>query len=107
MINGAIGGVRTLLWSILLLIIPLYTVALILREYLENTQEQPGGAAHFFRRVPIAVFTLFRCIVASECTTEAGKPIFVLLVQDYGWGFAGIYCATVVLMTFGLFNVIV
>merc|ERR1719210_2005583 len=34
MISGAIGGIRTLLWSILLIALPLYVLALIFRESL-------------------------------------------------------------------------
>merc|ERR550525_648317 len=50
---------------------------------------------------------MFRCIVASDCTEENGRPIFWNISKHYGWGFAAIYCAVVIFMTFGLFNVIV
>merc|ERR1711884_138357 len=105
MINGAIGGMRTLLWSIFLISLPLYCVALMMRESLDFTETANG--VENFSTLADAFFTMFRCIVATECNTREGKPIFVLLVSKFGWGYGLIYCLTMVFMTFGLFNVIV
>jgi len=106
MINGALGGIRTLLWSYFLLLLPLYVVALLLRQSL-GEETEPGTGVESFSTLAGALFTSFRCLVAMDCTTSEGKPIFVLVAQAHGGGFAVLYCFTNVFMTFGLFNVIV
>jgi len=141
MINGAVGGVKTLLWSIVLISLPLYAVALLMRETLGELQEvqfeeqelavstlqnvsdlaaigATGGlcrdtrsaaeaAAAAFKTLPWSFFSVFRCVVGQDCSSEDGKPIFLLVTKAYGWGYGLVYCVTMLLMTFGLFNVIV
>jgi len=46
-------------------------------------------------------------MVSMDCTSDEGKPIFMLVALHYGWMFAAFYCMAIMLMTFGLFNVIV
>jgi len=106
MIKGTLGGIRTLGWSIVLISLPLYMVALVLRETLGDMAEESFGAEQF-KTVPDSFFTVFRCVVAGECTEDEGKPIFVLVTKNFGWGYGLLYCCTMVFMTFGLFNVIV
>jgi len=111
MINGALGGMRTLLWSMVLIAVPIYAVALVLRESVGEFADQAadGGQANgaeYFATLGLAWFTMFRCVVAGECTTEEGKPVFVLVTKHFGWGLGVVYCFVVMLMTFGLFNVI-
>jgi hypothetical protein len=105
MINGAMGGIRTLFWSVLLISLPLYSVALVLRETV-GRQGVTGGSESF-KSLPLAFFTMFRCVVGGDCSNQEGEPIFVLLATQVSWMYGGIYCITMVLMTFGLFNVIV
>lgn len=106
MINGAIGGLKTLLWSAIVISCPLFLVALILRETLGNEVGDENGAASF-SSLPKAFFTLYRCVVVGDCADETGRPIFVLASAEYGWAYAALYAATFLFMTFGLFNVIV
>jgi len=103
MINGAVGSMRTLLWSMLLITLPVYGMALLLRESLGG---QVGAGTEGFQSVLASFFTVFRCLVANECTTAEGKPIFVLVSSEYGWALAVFYCVVTVLMSFGLYNVI-
>lgn len=105
MVNGAIGGMRTLIWSFALLAMPLYVVAMLMHESLGDVRNQGGGAGNF-SSISRAWFTMFRCSVASDCATEEGRPIFLLLVNDFGWGYAVIFVLTTMLMSVGLFNVI-
>eukprot|EP00928_Gymnodinium_smaydae_P089821 TRINITY_DN73720_c0_g1_i1.p1 TRINITY_DN73720_c0_g1~~TRINITY_DN73720_c0_g1_i1.p1 ORF type:complete len:655 (-),score=112.64 TRINITY_DN73720_c0_g1_i1:64-2028(-) len=109
MVSGALGSAKTLFYSMLLICIPLYSVCLILREILgqEYLKEEDETIRTMFPNVPTSFFTVFRCIVGSECSDSNGRPLFVLLTARYGWGFAMLYCLTMMLMTFGLFNVIV
>lgn len=106
MVKGTLGGLKTLLWSTVLISLPLYAVALVFRETLGPLHLQANGA-EAFRTVPLSLFTIFRCVVAGECTDHQGRPIFSLIVDYYGWGYGAVYCAMEVFMTFGLFNVIV
>jgi hypothetical protein len=107
MINGAIGGIRTLMWSILLISLPLYVVALILRETLGAEEKlSPSRSAENFSSLPKAFFTVYRCVVAGDCSERNGRPVFVLVSEEYGWMYGAIYALTLLFMTFGLFNVI-
>merc|ERR1719247_3146949 len=84
---------------------PLYVVALLLRETLGK--EEFGYGAEGFSTIAQAFFTSFRCFVAGDCTDNQGRPIMVLVAQQYGWSYGFVYSVIVVLMSFGLFNVIV
>lgn len=105
MINGAIGGMRTLLWSLALVAIPLYAVSLLMYDSIGGFADN-GLGAETFRTLPLAWFTMFRCTVASDCANSQGQPIALLVSENYGWGYGLIFCTTTILMTFGLFNVI-
>eukprot|EP00928_Gymnodinium_smaydae_P064988 TRINITY_DN4819_c0_g1_i1.p1 TRINITY_DN4819_c0_g1~~TRINITY_DN4819_c0_g1_i1.p1 ORF type:complete len:724 (-),score=129.42 TRINITY_DN4819_c0_g1_i1:37-1908(-) len=106
MVNGAMGSMRTLLYSMILICAPLFVVALVFRETLGSESAEISGTA-CFSTLPWAFFTLFRCIVAGDCSNENGQPIFVLVTRAYGSIYALTYCFIMMLMTFGLFNVIV
>eukprot|EP00928_Gymnodinium_smaydae_P036593 TRINITY_DN25551_c0_g1_i2.p1 TRINITY_DN25551_c0_g1~~TRINITY_DN25551_c0_g1_i2.p1 ORF type:complete len:298 (+),score=49.89 TRINITY_DN25551_c0_g1_i2:152-1045(+) len=99
---------RTLAWSMLLVCIPLYTIALVMRETVGSYEDasETAGAKHF-TTLGAAFFSIFRCVVAGDCSDKDGRPIFVLIVDAYGWGFAVIYFAVLLLFNFGLYNVIV
>jgi len=103
MIHGAVGGMKTLIWAMLLISLPMYAMAVMLRDSLGDDQSEGGQA---FRSVSVAFFTVFRCLVAGDCTTEGGRPVFVLVSATHGWFLAVIYCLVTMLMTFGFYNVI-
>jgi len=110
MVQGTLGGMKTLVWSTVMLSLPVYIVGLVLRETLGNHFTEAGnleGGAENFRTLPQSIFTTYRCLVAGDCSDTSGRPIFYLVVERYGWVFALIYCATTLFMTFGLFNVII
>eukprot|EP00927_Polykrikos_kofoidii_P048267 TRINITY_DN4248_c0_g1_i4.p1 TRINITY_DN4248_c0_g1~~TRINITY_DN4248_c0_g1_i4.p1 ORF type:complete len:645 (-),score=100.21 TRINITY_DN4248_c0_g1_i4:36-1895(-) len=107
MVNGVIGGMRTLCWAFVLISIPLYIVAMILRETAGRTNNESDIVSENFANVAMSFFTMFRCVVADDCSDHGGRPIFLLLSRSQGWGFAAIYIVTILLMNFGLFNVIV
>merc|ERR1719330_1858689 len=87
MVNGARGGLRIFLWSQVLLALPVYAVALVFRETL-GPHASNGAGAEGFSSVGNAFFTCFRCLVANDCSTLDGQPIFLLVAQTYGQGFA-------------------
>jgi len=106
MIQGMIGGMRTLMWSVMLITLPVYGLCLVLREELGKLGEVGHGAS-YFDSMPRSFFTVFRCIVIGECADAGGRPIFVLVTERYGWAWGVVYSGMSVFMTFGLFNVIV
>jgi len=103
MIQGMLGGMRTLMWSVCLIILPVYALCLVFRETLGS---QVGHGAGYFNSVPRSFFTVFRCIVIGDCADDAGRPIFLLITENFGWIWGVIYSVMSVFMTFGLFNVI-
>eukprot|EP00420_Gonyaulax_spinifera_P013589 CAMPEP_0197932720 /NCGR_PEP_ID=MMETSP1439-20131203/109036_1 /TAXON_ID=66791 /ORGANISM="Gonyaulax spinifera, Strain CCMP409" /LENGTH=315 /DNA_ID=CAMNT_0043555519 /DNA_START=101 /DNA_END=1045 /DNA_ORIENTATION=- len=105
-INGAVGGARTFLWSVVLICLPLYMVALVMADSLKEHAEAGHGAQEF-STLSRSFFTVFRCIIAQDCTSEDGTPIFVAVSEHYWWGYGVIYCTVSLLITFGLFNIIV
>eukprot|EP00927_Polykrikos_kofoidii_P046070 TRINITY_DN40251_c0_g1_i1.p1 TRINITY_DN40251_c0_g1~~TRINITY_DN40251_c0_g1_i1.p1 ORF type:complete len:848 (+),score=124.72 TRINITY_DN40251_c0_g1_i1:84-2627(+) len=102
MVNGSVGGIRTLFSSLVLISFPLYMVAILFREMLGD--ELLG--AEYFPSVAQSFFQMFLCVVAGECVDANGKSIPLRLTAVYGWGYGFIYCALLSFMTMGLFNVI-
>jgi len=104
MVDGMIGGLRTLFWSVVLLLAPLYAVAILLRETLgQNTGD--ADLTKPFMTLSWSFFTIFRCVM-GDCSSERGTPIFVLVTQQFGWVYGAFYVTLVVLTSIGLFNVI-
>eukprot|EP00927_Polykrikos_kofoidii_P085953 TRINITY_DN9487_c1_g1_i1.p1 TRINITY_DN9487_c1_g1~~TRINITY_DN9487_c1_g1_i1.p1 ORF type:complete len:653 (-),score=75.29 TRINITY_DN9487_c1_g1_i1:44-2002(-) len=107
MVTGILGGMRTLLWSFVLICIPLYAVAMLMRETAGRLPRAEDDGTENFSTLSSAFYTMFRCVVGGDCSDETGRPIFLMLATNHGWHYAGIYMLTVLLMTFGLFNVII
>jgi len=105
LIKGTLGGVRILAWSSILLAIPLYSVALLFYETLGDSQDT-GHGAESFSSVRLSFFTLFRCVIGSDCNDNEGRPIFALVAAYYGWVYGLLYGVLIFFMTLGLFNVI-
>lgn len=105
MINGATGGMRTFIWSVFLISLPVYSVALVLTDSLKDHDDIPG--AEMFSNVGTSFYTVFRCVVGNDCTDAEGRPVFVLITDNKNWAFGLVYCITTLVMSFGLFNVIV
>jgi len=109
MMDGLIDGSRILFWSMILLITPVYTVAVIMRETVgESSLKGHPDYDHLikpFGTFSAAFFTAFRCIM-GDCTTHDGLPLIPLITQEFGWMFALGFAGVTVVTTFGLFNVI-
>jgi len=61
--------------------------------------------SRYFSNIPATMFTAFRCF-NGECVTESGQPIPFILAEEYGLGFILSYVASYMLVTMGIFNVI-
>eukprot|EP00928_Gymnodinium_smaydae_P037734 TRINITY_DN26154_c0_g1_i1.p1 TRINITY_DN26154_c0_g1~~TRINITY_DN26154_c0_g1_i1.p1 ORF type:complete len:700 (-),score=136.58 TRINITY_DN26154_c0_g1_i1:458-2557(-) len=111
MIQGLSGGMQTLFWSGILILVPLYSIAVVVREDLGNQADHPDEAiskvSEPFRNIPMTMFTIFRCVVSTDCSDRDGRPIPMLVTEMYGLQYAAFYSLFMLFMTFGLFNVIV
>jgi len=107
MVQGMLGGMTTLCWSVVLFVIFIYVVALVFRETLgpNPTRESNERIDRYFRNVPRAMFTIFRCSF-GDCSTDGGTPIFEHVTESYGGMWSLIYCGFVFIVVIGLFNVI-
>jgi len=106
LVKGLLGGLRVLCWSLVVLFLPLYSMAVIFRETIGASDEEHAFGAQHFQTLGESLFTVFRCTVAGSCETAQGTPIFVLMSSHYGWGYGLLYALSVVFVSLGLFNVI-
>eukprot|EP00928_Gymnodinium_smaydae_P015736 TRINITY_DN15829_c0_g1_i2.p1 TRINITY_DN15829_c0_g1~~TRINITY_DN15829_c0_g1_i2.p1 ORF type:complete len:567 (-),score=62.23 TRINITY_DN15829_c0_g1_i2:301-1950(-) len=106
MINGIAGSARTLFWSMALLCLPCYTIALLMREIVGASDDYRDERFYeLFTTVGMSGFTVFRCVM-GDCSDPDGRPIIVLLTQQLGWQYALGYGIFLSVSVFGLFNVI-
>jgi len=103
MIQGLMGGMTTLAWSMVLFFLMVYVLALLFRELLGRKPRD--NVFEFFDSVPRSMFTTFRCSF-GDCSTAGGVPIFEYVHKEYGWPLSVFYCLFVFAVTIGLFNVI-
>jgi len=103
MIQGMLGGMTTLMWSMALFFIVVYVVALLFREFLGR--EQKENISEYFDSVPRSMFTTYRCCF-GDCSSAGGVPIFEHVNEEYGAAASIFYCLFVFGITIGLFNVI-
>jgi len=106
LVKGLLGGMRVLAWSLVLIFLPLYCMAVMFRETIGQEVGNSGSGEQHFRTLWESLFTIFRCTVAGDCDTADGKPIFVLMAAEYGWGYGALYVMVVVFVSLGLSNVI-
>ena len=59
----------------------------------------------FFSDIPQTMFTAFRCFT-GECTNDYGRPLAVILKDAFGWPFVMGYIVSYMLVSMGIFNVI-
>eukprot|EP00928_Gymnodinium_smaydae_P022215 TRINITY_DN18723_c0_g3_i1.p1 TRINITY_DN18723_c0_g3~~TRINITY_DN18723_c0_g3_i1.p1 ORF type:complete len:341 (-),score=46.51 TRINITY_DN18723_c0_g3_i1:70-1092(-) len=98
MVLGVFTGMRVLFWAIVLLAAVVYILGIATRKMIGPTQEE-------FATVNAAMFTVFRCFV-DGCSAYNGTPLQERLRMDYGPFFMILYCLVFLLVTFGLFNLI-
>ena len=63
------------------------------------------GLHIYFRNIPASMFTAFRCFT-GECVGEKGQPLPHMLALRYGVAFVFTYVVCYMLVTMGIFNVI-
>lgn len=103
MIQGMMGGMSTLIWSMILFFLTIYMVSLVFREAFGRGNVETVNP--FFDSVPRSMITTFRCSF-GDCSTNGGTPLFEHIHNTYG-GFATLVCCCFVfVITIGLFNVV-
>jgi len=109
MLKGLLGGLRTLIWATLLLIVAMYIIGVFACLTIGGSQYQYIDADYpskYFKTVFRAMFTTFRCFL-GDCSDESGVSITVKLTDVHGESFMLVYFVCTILVTFGIFNLIV
>jgi len=110
MVQGLTCGMATLVWAMVLFVVLIYIVSLFCRELLGPSE--PGNSSTcaseeimpYFKTVPRALFTVFRCSF-GDCSTAGGTPLFEHIAKECPWWGISYSLFTFVVVV-GLFNVI-
>ncbi|CAE7199958.1 rlmN, partial [Symbiodinium pilosum] len=104
--KGLVAGFRTLCLSFVLLVAVLYVISgfatMTIGSDLRTTDM---GLMPHFDTVPQSMFTAFLCF-AGECIDRSGRPIPTLMAEAYGLPFVMGYVVSYMLVSMGIFNVI-
>lgn len=133
LLSGFMIGVPWLFWVLVLLCVTIYLMAILLRQVvgpslgqtLRTTCGEGDAVEHdsyeemydgdcklhyiygeeFFGTVVGSMVTVFRCMI-GDCTSGSGKSLVVHFSHGYGYLFDIVYCSGMIVILFGLFNVI-
>jgi len=100
-----VSGLRTLVWAFVLLSFPIYALGLALTSILGAQAGVQPNMAQAVQNVPTSMFLVFRCTI-GDCTLEDGTPAVLAVTREYGWVYAVVYVLTIMVVTFGIFNLI-
>lgn len=98
MIVGILNGMMVLFWAIVVLLVLIYVLGILMRNLV-------GGEIEEFRSVVDAMLTLFRCFV-DGCSAYDGTPLADRLARAYGLPIIVGYIVVMMLVTVGIFNMI-
>eukprot|EP00408_Alexandrium_pacificum_P065449 CAMPEP_0171172698 /NCGR_PEP_ID=MMETSP0790-20130122/9849_1 /TAXON_ID=2925 /ORGANISM="Alexandrium catenella, Strain OF101" /LENGTH=687 /DNA_ID=CAMNT_0011637555 /DNA_START=19 /DNA_END=2082 /DNA_ORIENTATION=- len=106
MVTGLFAGLKTMMWVMLILAMVIYSMAVVLTAVVgrDETSTLPYRE-ELFSTVTRSMFTMFVCLT-DGCTNYDGTPISHQLFDSYGLPFFLAYTLAVVIVTFGLFNLI-
>jgi len=82
-----------------------YALGLALTSILGHRSDIDPAVASSVANVPTSMFLVFRCAV-GDCTLEDGTPAILALTTGFGWIYGVVYILTMMLVTFGIFNLI-
>lgn len=107
MVKGLVAGIRTLTLAFTLLVCVIYVIAGFATYTIGASEEAERllGSSQYFRNLPLSMFTAFRCFT-GECTNDLGYPMTSILAQELGPTFVAAYIVSYMLVTMGIFNVI-
>lgn len=107
LISGIATGMRTVLWSFVLLGTITFTLAVLLRQNREQGNHEELDKT--FSSVPSSMFVIFRCLVLGSegaCSDGNNEPFFTTLSDEMGWLFKIPWLISEVLVICGILNVI-
>ncbi|CAE7846223.1 Voltage-dependent L-type calcium channel subunit alpha-1S [Symbiodinium microadriaticum] len=106
MVKGLLAGIRTLALAFVLLFAVLYVISGFATMTIGSSETTVDlGLSPYFDNIPNSMFTAFRCFT-GECVSNDGRPIHSLLASRFGLLFIAGYVASYMLVTMGIFNVI-
>lgn len=105
MVKGLVGGFRTLFLSFALLFAVLYVISGFATMTLGRDTSLKDDLLKHFENIPSSMFTAFRCF-SGECFAESGVPIAAVLAHSHGLPFVMCYTASYLLVSLGIYNVI-
>jgi len=109
MVRGIFGGMVTLMWAFVLLFFFIYVLGIFMTEWIAVTESNhkyfTAEASPLFDDLGISMTTLFRCFV-GDCSSKTGFPLIVMLQEIYGYLFVFLWVFCIMLVHFGLFNLI-
>ncbi|CAE7648974.1 Cacna1c [Symbiodinium pilosum] len=97
-VMGVVSGLRVIGWAIVLLLMVVYAIGVVMRNFVGDRQQE-------FETVLAAMFTCFRCFT-DGCTAYDGTSLAARLHLDYGGVFLIGYIFIIMLITVGVFNLI-
>jgi len=109
MIKGLLGGFKTLVWACVLLIFAIYLIAVFITAIVAPDpvmKKDDYSTWKMFNGVAQSMFTGFRCFT-GDCTDEAGNSLVLILTNKLGWPFSAGYVICSMMITFGIFNLII
>ena len=106
MVKGLVAGIRTLTLAFLLLFAVLYVISGFATMTIgSDPRTAELELEEYFYNIPASMFTAFRCF-NGECVNHEGRPINYLLADKFGLPFVLCYVISYMLVTMGIFNVI-
>eukprot|EP00931_Biecheleriopsis_adriatica_P087580 TRINITY_DN62022_c0_g1_i1.p1 TRINITY_DN62022_c0_g1~~TRINITY_DN62022_c0_g1_i1.p1 ORF type:complete len:829 (+),score=152.08 TRINITY_DN62022_c0_g1_i1:39-2525(+) len=128
MISGFVIGAPWLFWVLVVLWCVIYICAVALRSFIltvvpENLDCGQGDATDLYAELPdgckihyiygeeycgavlTCMFTIFRCMI-GDCSTTGGRSLSMILSDGFGVRFDLLYSFSMVVVLFGVFNII-
>lgn len=106
MVKGLVAGVKTLVLAFTLLFTVLYVISGFATMIIGSSRKTiEMGLQRYFLTIPDSMFTCFRCFT-GECVNDSGQPIHAMLADAFGPIFVFPYVASFMLVSLGIFNVI-
>lgn len=105
MMRGLIAGVWTLALAFVLLFTVIYVIAGTATIALDTRKLAEIGLHAYFYNIPTTMFTAFRCFT-GDCVNDQGHSLTSVLSREFGFLFVLGYIASYMLVTMGIFNVI-
>ena len=106
MVKGLVAGIKTLVLAFTLLFTVLYVISGFATMTFGNDPKTiERGLQRYFITIPDSMFTCFRCFT-GECVNDEGQPIHSILKEEFGFVFVFGYVASFMLVSLGIFNVI-